>query len=63
MRKLKSRMILFEDTMQTLAEYLGISRQTLSGRMNGHSSFKTDEIVMIADRYSLSSEDIVEIFF
>lgn len=63
MRKLKSYMILFDDTIGTLAKYLGISRQTLSGRMNGHSSFKADEIMMIAERYELGSGEIVEIFF
>lgn len=63
MKKLKSYMVLFDDTIRSLAEYLGISRQTLSARMNGHSSFKADEILLIADRYHLSSDEIVEIFF
>lgn len=63
MRKLRSYMVLFEDTTTTLAEHLGISRQTLSGRMNGRSSFKSDEIVRISERYHLSSDEIVDIFF
>ena len=59
---LKSHMVLNSDTIGTLAEYLGISRQTLSGRMNGRSRFKLKEIMMIADRYRLDSDAIVEIF-
>lgn len=63
MNKLKSKMVLHEDTMESLARYLGISRQTLSGRMNGHSAFKAHEVMSIADRYNLASDEIVEIFF
>lgn len=63
MVKLRSFMVLHEDTMETLAEYLGISRQTLSSRMNGHSRFKLDEVMLIADKYNLQSNEIMEIFF
>lgn len=63
MRKLKAYMILFDDTIGSLAEHLGISRQTLSGRMNGHTSFRADEIMLIAERYHLDSAVIAEIFF
>ena len=63
MLKLKSYMVLFDDTIGSLAKHLGVSRQTLSGRINGHTQFKSDEIVSIAERYNLGSEDIVEIFF
>jgi transcriptional regulator with XRE-family HTH domain len=63
MLKLKSHMVLSNDTITSLAEYLGLSRQTLSSRMNGHSPFKTDEIVLIADKYNLSSDEIIAIFF
>lgn len=60
--KLRSKMVLHEDTIESLAKYLGISRQTLSGRMNGHTVFKSNEVMLIADRYNLGSEDIVNIF-
>lgn len=63
MVRLRSFMVLHEDTMETLANYLGISRQTLSGRMNGRSPFKLSEIMLIADKYKLKSNDILEIFF
>ena len=63
MIKLKSKMVLHKDTMQSLAKHLGISRQTLSGRMNGHTAFKAHEVMSIADRYDLGSDEIVEIFF
>ena len=63
MLKLRSHMLLHEDTIELLAESLGISRQTLSSRMNGNTKFKTDEIVRIANRYNLGSDEILEIFF
>lgn len=62
MLKLKSYMVLFDDTVGSLARYLGVSRQTLSARMNGHVPFRADEIVLIAERYHLDSEDISDIF-
>lgn len=61
--RLRSKMVLHEDTIESLADHLGLSRQTLSSRMNGHSRFKSDEIMSIADRYGLGSDEIVEIFF
>lgn len=63
MVKLRSYMVLHEDTIEKLAKYLGITRQTLSSRMNGHSQFKMDEVMLIADRYNLGSDEIMEIFF
>lgn len=63
MVRLRSYMVLHEDTIESLAEYLGISRQTLSGRINGHTQFKMDEVMLIADKYKLKSNEIMEIFF
>lgn len=63
MIRLRSKMVLHRDNIESLAEHLGISRQTLSARINGHSHFKADEVMSIADRYSLGSDEIVEIFF
>lgn len=60
---LKALMVLNRDTTASLARYLGISRQTLSSRMNGKSSFKCEEIMRICEKYSLDSEDLVTIFF
>lgn len=63
MPKLKAQMVLHNDTIAKLAEHLGISRQTLSGRINGHSAFRQNEIMSIALRYSLNSREITDIFF
>jgi len=62
MIRLRSKMVLHNDTIESLAHYLGISRQTLSGRMNGHTPFKSHEVMQIADRYHLGSDEIVNIF-
>ena len=62
MIRLRATMVLHKDTMESLASYLGISRQTLSSRMNGHAPFKSHEVMRIADRYGLDSDQIVEIF-
>lgn len=53
------------DTQGELAESLGISRATLSKKMNekGNSSFTQPEIAHIKERYKLSAEDISNIFF
>ena len=58
-----SKMALFEDNIETLAEYLGITRQTLSSKIEGTSEFKRDEIDKIITRYKLTPEETHEIFF
>lgn len=65
MRKnvLYSKMALFEDSIEALAECLGISRQTLTSKIEGRSEFKRDEIDKIIIRYKLTPEETHEIFF
>ena len=58
-----SKMALFEDSVESLAKFLGISRQTLRSKLDGKSQFKQVEIDKIADRYRLTPEEIHEIFF
>ena len=58
-----SKMALFSDTFESLSEYLGISRQTLSMKINGKTEFKRDEIDKIIIRYKLTPEETHEIFF
>ena len=41
---IRSRMALLEMSQRTLADRLGISTNTLSGRMTGKSSFTLEEI-------------------
>ena len=58
-----SKMALYGDTIESLAEYLEISRQTLSMKIQGKSEFKRDEIDKIISRYHLTPEETHEIFF
>lgn len=61
---LKSIMLLNGDTNKTLAEYLGISEQSVSKKINETGTeFKQGEISMIKKRYSLTGEQIDSIFF
>lgn len=62
--KLKSLMALHGDTVNSLAEYLGISDQGLRNKMKTDGNdFKQTEISKIMNRYQLSGSDIVSIFF
>lgn len=56
-------MALFEDSLEDLAEYLEISRQMLTLKIQGEYQFKQDEINKIIIRYKLTPEETHEIFF
>ena len=60
---LKSKMVLKGETQIELAEELGITRPALNVKMNGKSDFKQSEINIIAKRYELSDDELIEIFF
>ena len=60
---LKSVMVLNDDNITTLAKKLGVSRQTLSLKIDGYSEFKPSEIYNISQVYNLSVYDVYEIFF
>lgn len=64
-RKLESKMVLYGDNGQKLADYLGIARATLSSKLNetNGAQFKQGEIKKIKERYELTSEEVSEIFF
>lgn len=61
--KLKSIMVLNEDTGGDLAVELGISPQTFSAKINGKADFTQSEIAKIKERYVLSAEQVEQIFF
>lgn len=65
MRKnlLQAKMKIYNDTGETLAEYLGINKSTLSAKMNGHKDFTQGEIRKIKIRYNLTAEEVDSIFF
>ena len=56
-------MILYGDTNRDLAKYLGISQQSVSSKINENGTeFRQGEIAKIKDRYSLSAEQVNNIF-
>ena len=62
--RLRSIMILYGDTNKTLADYLGISEQSVSNKINeNETEFKQGEIARIKARYNLTSEQVDSIFF
>ena len=62
--KLRSIMVLNGDTNKDLANYLGISEQSVSNKINENGTeFKRWEIARIKEKYNLSAEEVEEIFF
>ena len=55
-------MALFEDSVPSLAKYLGISRLALTQKIEGKSQFKENEIKKIAKRYNLTPDETYVIF-
>lgn len=60
---LKSVMVLNDDNITTLSKKLGVSRQTLSLKIDGINEFKPSEICVIGKLYNLSVYEVYEIFF
>ncbi len=62
---LRSIMVLHDDTNAKLADYLGITQNRLSAKMNewNGAEFTQSEICKIKERYELDAEKINEIFF
>lgn len=60
----RALMLLHGDTNQTLADFLGISEQSLSNKINEKGTeFKRGEILKIKDRYQLDGDMVDRIFF
>lgn len=51
------------DSRVNLSDYLGITYQTLSKKLNGHFEFTLAELKAIKDRYKLSDSEFCQIFF
>ena len=60
---LKAAMAKHKDTQEALAEYLGLQTSGLNMRINGKIEFRRSEISAIRNRYQLSPEETMEIFF
>ena len=56
-------MLRHNDTGVELAKALSISPQTLSSKKNGSAEFTQGEISQIKERYNLTADDIMRIFF
>lgn len=60
----RSIMVLYGDTNKALAAFLNVSEQTICNKINENGTeFKQGEIAKIVERYSLTSEQISDIFF
>ena len=62
-RLFKSKMKLYGDTQESLAENLGICYTTLNRKIRGAGDFVQSEIKSIAVKYELTPEELEEIFF
>lgn len=61
---LKSIMALHDDTIRDLADYLGITPNSVSNKINENGTeFRQGEIAMIKERYNLSADQVDDIFF
>lgn len=61
---LRSIMVLHGDTNKDLADYLGITEQSVSNKINENGTeFKQGEIGRIKVRYNLTSDQVDRIFF
>lgn len=60
--ELKVAMKRNKDTLEKLAEALGLQVSGVWARVNGQTEFRAKEISKIRQRYNLSAEDIVKIF-
>lgn len=66
MNKTELRIVMLRngDTNKDLAEYLGITEQSVSAKINENGTeFRQGEIAKIKDRYSLTAEQVTAIFF
>lgn len=52
-----------QDTQEKLAEALALPVSGVNARINGSIDFRSGEMKLIKERYNLSAEDVVNIFF
>lgn len=52
-----------QDTQEKLAEALALPVSGVNARINGSIEFRSGEMKLIKERYNLSAEDVVNIFF
>ena len=59
------QMVLHDDTQESLADAIGVSRGTMNQKINETNgrNFDQDEIRKLIDRWNLVPEEVVTIFF
>jgi len=62
---LVSKMALYGDKQKDLADYIGLSVTRLNAKLNGTNGaeFSQSEIAKIKERYNLTDEEVIAIFF
>ena len=61
-RLLKSKMVLFGDNVDALAEYLNQSRQSVYNKIAGKVPFSLQDVSAISKKYNLTNAETYEIF-
>jgi transcriptional regulator with XRE-family HTH domain len=61
--ELKAVMKRNDDSQEKLAEALGLKISGVSDRIRGKTEFRRSEINLIRERYNLSAEETIAIFF
>ena len=61
--KLRGRIIERYDTQEKFAQVLGISKNSLSLKMNGKTSFSQDDVVKWCELLGIQTEEIGQYFF
>lgn len=57
-------MMAYGDTNKSLAEYLGISEKSVNDKiLEKGTEFRQSEIAGIKERYSLTDEQVISVFF
>lgn len=60
---LKSKMVLFNDDAKDISKAMNITTASYSAKINNKKEFKASEIEIIINRYNLTPDEIIEIFF
>lgn len=60
---LKAVIVAHGDTQKDLADFLGISLNTLNNKINGKTEFKYSEMQGVIHKYDLTPLEMAEIFF
>lgn len=61
--KVKAQMVLHGDNASKLCKALKISPASMSGKLRDRIPWKRTEIDFIINRYSLSADEVMDIFF